>query len=125
VFYLGKKVKNHFVCVALAISSVLLAGCGSNPTTIVVGNGLASFAVVQTSPDEFELTLSASANSSRTPELLAAAYDQRAKALCGDRAFEHNAANAFESYTSPGAFGSTNRHSGMRRFGRVTCKSKP
>ena len=102
----------------------LLFGCGSNPTTIFVPGGMATFEVKEISKDEFELTLWGGGGIVRTPEGFAEAYDERAQFLCGGRDFLSNAYNYAAPYTSPGAFGSTNRHAGYRRFGNIRCKVK-
>ena len=86
---------------------------------------MAHFEVKEISKDEFELTLWGGGGIVRNPEGFAEAYDERARFLCGGRDFLSNAYNYGAPYTSPGAFGSTNRHAGYRRFGNIRCKVKP
>jgi hypothetical protein len=115
--------KNIVLGVAATALFGSLVGCASNPNSIIVGNGFARFEVTEISKDEFQLTLWGAGVHARDPAVLDEPFDARAKQLCGGRRFLSNVGNSFVPYTSPGAFGSTNRHTGLKRSGRITCQS--
>ncbi len=99
-----------------------ISGCATLGDSLIVGGGHALFEVKQISKDEFELTLWGGGVHSKDPSKLDEPFDARARELCGGRRFLSNVSNAFVGYSSPGAFGVPNRHTGLRRSGLIMCQ---
>lgn len=104
----------------------LLCGCATAANVHYASGVTTKFVANPANPNEFRLVSRAGGTSMWSPADLEKGFLAAASHYCAGQSFDHQKSTQTYSYTSSGAFGMVNQHTGYETFGTVACKdAKP
>lgn len=99
-----------------------MLGCATAPNVHFANGVTTKSAVNPAIPNEFRLATRAGGTSMWSAADLERGFMVAASHFCSGRSFEHQKSTQTYAYTSSGAFGMVNQHTGYETTGVVTCK---